>query len=287
MQERLRGHFGLALPDVAETGDWQPSSYFNAVANAVAAKRRWSIDANAIELGFYSFSKLLMMRDLEPGNWPDNALVSHSLLRGLLGEGFAAEPPVLPEAARLNEILSPIDLIHVVDADSAQTGVIETVRAGHNLVVQGRPGTGKSLTITNIIAAAVHDGQTVLFVAEKMAALNVVYDWLYKVGLDDICLELHSEAANTRLVAERLDRTLQAAAGVSATDETVTQLTTARDRLNHAAKRLHAEIGDTAMRRIKRSRSKSRPRGTGLRPMRVLSRRRRFGQARNSPKKRG
>ncbi|MGH6869722.1 MAG: DUF4011 domain-containing protein, partial [Methylocella sp.] len=73
LHERLRGDYGVSLPDVAETEDWQPSGYFDAVADAVAAKRRWSIDANAIELGFYSFSKLLMMRDLEPGNWPDNA----------------------------------------------------------------------------------------------------------------------------------------------------------------------------------------------------------------------
>jgi hypothetical protein len=90
---------------------------------------------NAIELGFYSFSKLLMVRDLEPGNWPDNALVSNPLLRGLLCEGFAAEPPILPETAKLDEILAPIDLVHAVDADSSQTRVIETVRAGRNLVV--------------------------------------------------------------------------------------------------------------------------------------------------------
>jgi Protein of unknown function (DUF4011)/AAA domain len=247
LHERLRGDFGLALPDVAETEDWQPSSYFDAVATAVAAKRRWSIDANAIELGFYSFAKQLMMRDLEPGNWPDNALVSHPLLRGLLGDGFAAEPPVPPEAVRLDEILNPADLIHVVDADPSQTRVIEDVRAGHNLVVRGPPGTGKSQTITNIIAAAVHDGQTVLFVAAQTAALNVVYERLDKVGLDDICFELHSQAANKRKLAERLDCTLQAAAGSSATDETARQLTAARDRLNHATKRLHAQIGDTAM----------------------------------------
>jgi hypothetical protein len=188
-----------------------------------------------------------MMRDLEPGNWPDNALISHPLLRGLLGKGFAGKLPVPPEAPRLDEISNPADLIHVVDADSAQTRVIETVRAGHNLVVQGPPGTGKSQTITNIIAAAVHDGQTVLFVAEKMATFNVVYDRLDKVGLDDICLELHSRAANKRLVAERLGRTLQAAAGASPTDETARQLSAARDRLNQAATRLHAEIRDTAM----------------------------------------
>jgi primosomal protein N' len=117
-------------------------------------------------------------------------------LHGLLCEGFAAEPPILPEGTRLDEILSPIDLIHVVDADSSQTRVIETVRAGRNLVVQGPPGTGKSQTITNIIAAAVHDGQSVLFVAEKMAALTVVHERLKAAGLDDICLELHSQAAS-------------------------------------------------------------------------------------------
>ncbi len=247
LHERLRGDFGLALPDVAETEDWQPSSYFDAVATAVAPKRRWSIDANAIELGFYSFAKQLMMRDLEPGNWPDNALISHPLLRGLLGEGFAAEPPVPPEAIRLDEISNPADLIHVVDADSSQMRVIEAVHAGHNLVVLGPPGAGKSQTITNIIAAAVHDGQTVLFVATQTAALNVVYERLDKVGLDDICLDLHSRAANKRLAVERLDRTLQAAAGSPATDETAKQLTAARDHLDHAAKRLNAQIGDTAM----------------------------------------
>ncbi|HUI20183.1 MAG TPA: DUF3320 domain-containing protein [Methylocella sp.] len=247
LQERLRVDFGFSFPDIPENDGWLPSDYFDTVANAVAAKRRWSIDANAIELGFYSFSKLLMVHDLEPANWPDNALVSHPLLRGLLCEGFAAEPPILPEAARLDEILSPADLIHVLDADSSQTRVIETVRAGRNLVVQGPPGTGKSQTITNIIAAAVHDGQSVLFVAEKMAALTVVHERLRIAGLDDICLELHSHAANKRLVAERLDRTLQAAACFAETGETATQLTTVRDDLNHIAKCLHARIGETAM----------------------------------------
>jgi Protein of unknown function (DUF4011) len=246
LQERLRGDFGLALPDIAKTKDWRPSSYFDAVANAVASKRRWSIDANAIELGLYSFPKLAMVHDLDPRNWPGNALVSHPLLRELLAGEFAAEPAVPPEAAQLGEILSPIDQFLVVNADSAQTRIIATVRAGHNLVVRGPPGTGRSQTVTNIIAAAVHGGQTVLFVAEKITALKTVYDRLDKAGLDGICLELHSPAASKRRVAERLDRTLQAA-GASMMDETARQLAAAGDRLNHAAERLHAEIGDTTM----------------------------------------
>jgi hypothetical protein len=84
---------------------------------------------------------------------------------------------------RLDEIFSPADLIHVVDADASQTLVIETVKREADLVVQGPPGTGKSQTITNMIAGAVNDGKRVLFLSEKMAALDVVYKRLQDVGL--------------------------------------------------------------------------------------------------------
>jgi len=246
LQERLRSDFALSLPAVPESDDWTPSSYFEAVAAAMKSKRRWSIETDDVELGFTSFSKHSMMRDLEPANWPNRALLSHPLLRGILCEGFAGEPPIFAETTCLDEVLAPADIVQVVDADASQTKVIETVRAGRNLVVQGPPGTGKSQTITNIIASAVHDGKTVLFVAEKMAALDVVHARLCNAGLEDICLELHGQAVSKRLVAERLDRTLQAAApatGHGCTD----QLTFVRDRLNSTASRLHRLVGDTGM----------------------------------------
>lgn len=247
LQERLRGDFGLILPDVPERGEWLPSAYFSEVSNAVASKPRWSIDANAMELGFYSYSKILLVKDLDPAHWPGNRLITHPILCGLLGEGFGAEPPVLPEEARLDEQLSPADLVHIVDADASQTRVIETVRAGRNLAVQGPPGTGKSQTITNIIAAAVHDGRTVLFVAEKMAALNVVRERLRNAGLEDIYLELHSQTVSSRMVAERLDRTLQSTSLLPPVNDTTEALSAARARLNSVAGRLHTEIGGTGM----------------------------------------
>ncbi len=246
LQERLRSDFALSLPAVPESDDWTPSSYFEAVAAATKPKRRWSIDSDDIELGFSFFSKHLMMRDLEPGTWPDRALLSHSLLRGLLCDGFAGEPPIFTESTNLDEVLAPADIVQVVDADASQTKVIETVRAGLNLVVQGPPGTGKSQTITNIIASAVHDGKTVLFVAEKMAALDVVHARLCNVGLEDICLELHGPSASKRLVADRLDQALQAVAPATGKD-CIHQLGALRDRLNGTASRLHRQIGDTGM----------------------------------------
>ncbi|PNG25586.1 DUF4011 domain-containing protein [Methylocella silvestris] len=248
LQERLRGDFAISLPDVPDAENWLPSGYFSAVATAISAKRRWSIDADAVEVGFFSSSKLLILRDLDPANWPHNSLSGHPLVRGLLRDGFASEPPLFMEDARLDEILAPQDLVQVVDADSSQTRVIESVRAGRNLIVQGPPGTGKSQTITNIIAAAAHDGKTVLFVAEKMAALNVVFDRLKNAGLGDLCLELHSHTANKRLVADRLEQTLQSAADRDFEDlKTADELAAVRSALNHVAGRLHLPVSDTGM----------------------------------------
>ncbi len=248
LQERLRGDFGISLPDVPETDNWLPSAYFSAVAAAISSKRRWSIDTEGVEIGFYSSSKFLIMRDLEPANWPGNALAEHPLVRGLLFEGLASPPSLTPDDARLDAYLQPADLVHVVDADSSQTRVIESVRAGRNLIVHGPPGTGKSQTITNMIAAAVHAGKSVLFVAEKMAALNVVHDRLRAAGLEELCLELHSNTTNKRLVADRLDRTLQSTADFHLDDaEASDELRIARDALNRVANRLHTPIGQTGM----------------------------------------
>ena len=173
--ERLRTDFAITLPDLPEWDDWRPSDYFAEVSETISAKSRWSVDPRGIELGFYSFSKLLMIRDLEPAAWGETAIVGHPLLRGLLTDGFADEPLPIESDASLDEHFEPANLVQVVDADSSQTIVIETAREERNLVVQGPPGTGKSQTIANIVAAAVHDGRSVLFVAEKMAALNVVH----------------------------------------------------------------------------------------------------------------
>lgn len=130
----------------------------------------------------------------------------------------------------------------MVDADASQTKVIEEVRKGSSLVVQGPPGTGKSQTITNIIAAAAHDGKSVLFVAEKMAALSVVHQRLVKTGLRDICLELHSRTANKKALAQELGRTLVAATKPLPVEDDSDALRKQRDKLNRVAMLLHAPL---------------------------------------------
>ena len=135
-------------------------------------------------------------------------LESNPILKSVLGEGFASEPPLCGESDKIDPVLPASCLVHVTDADSSQAVVIEEVRRGRHLVVQGPPGTGKSQTITNLIATAVKEGKKVLFVAEKMAALNVVHSRLERLGLGSICLELHSNKANKKAVLEDLAKTL-------------------------------------------------------------------------------
>lgn len=246
LQQRWQEDFGLALPDLEAGEEWQPCDYFDKVDEIVAERDRWSIDRDAIQLGFFSFSKLLMYRDLDLDAWPNADLETHSLVKGLLYEGFGEECDVaFGDGADLDALLPPDQIFHVVDADASQARVIEEARSGRNLVVQGPPGTGKSQTISNIIAAAAQEGKTVLFVAEKMAALEVVHDRLVKVGLVDICLELHSRSANKRKVLEELKRTLNAGAAVPTMPDRPLELQKSRDTLNAIAKALHSPIGET------------------------------------------
>jgi very-short-patch-repair endonuclease len=206
LREMLNQDFGLVLPDLDP--DIQPEEYFRKVQVAVSSKKSWQV-RRQIVLGFFHFSKLRMYLDLDPANWSSvQKLESHEVVRDLL-EG-REERESLPFGDDFTFQAGAKSDIHlVVDADSSQQKALEHVLQGRNLVVEGPPGTGKSQTITNLIAAALARNQTVLFVAEKLAALEVVRRNLDKAGLGDFCLELHSRKAKKKLVLEEIDRRLK------------------------------------------------------------------------------
>ena len=216
IQARLKEDFGITLPDLPESvehdDDWSPTTYFDQVREITMHRDGWQVLDDEILLWMFSFTKFLMYRDLSPEAWPDkNLLANHAMLQGLLGNGFETDsmlPPLCGDDEPIDQFLNPADVIHIADADSSQAVVIEEIARGRNLVVQGPPGTGKSQTITNAIAAAVHAGKRVLFIAEKMAALDVVRRRLEHAGVGDMVLELHSHKARKRNVLDNLKATL-------------------------------------------------------------------------------
>tara|TARA_R110002072_G_scaffold302710_2_gene487566 strand:- start:53610 stop:58475 length:4866 start_codon:yes stop_codon:yes gene_type:complete len=244
LQEKLKAEFGLQLPDVPEVDDLSPVEYFDAVQKVVEGQPRWQLHRDRMTLWFFSFAKFLMFRDLNPDVWPEGkGPTKHTGLRGLLGGETEFLSPLIGESEKLDDRIAARDITHIMDADSSQAAAIEEVRHGRNLVIQGPPGTGKSQTITNLIAAAVKDGKKVLFVAEKMAALEVVKSRLDRIGLGDLCLELHSHKANRRAVLDELDRTLQLGRPASRdVEKSSADLERVRGRLNTYAQQLHAPV---------------------------------------------
>lgn len=209
LQAWLKEQFNIALPDVADTDEFSVSQYFRQVQEAIGSRQGWQVAEDEILLGFFSFSKFLLWRDLDPTNWPTaKSLLDHPLLREILlrhlEETEPEDSPLISEEQVLDDVFKPADLTHITDADSSQAIAIQEALAGRNLVIQGPPGTGKSQTITNLIAGAVKRGKSVLFIAEKMAALDVVHSRLVKAKLQPICLELHSRKASKVQFLEQL-----------------------------------------------------------------------------------
>jgi len=242
LQAKLNIDFGVKLPDLPLPDELAPKEYCRKVQKAIRAYPEWEVLTDNIVLGFFSFAKFLMYRDLDARNWPERgALENHPLLEGLLTpEGFPGDVSPFPPDPDVDEILDPKEMIHVLDADSSQAIAIEEVKDGRNLVIQGPPGTGKSQTITNLIAAAVREGKKVLFVAEKMAALDVVKRRLDDIDLGCMCLELHSHKARKKSVLRDLERTLSLGRPKGPKGTSVIQaLRQRRDELNKYAAQIH------------------------------------------------
>ncbi len=159
-----------------------------------------------LALSTFSFSKYLMWKDLvdREDQLRENRLVKH-LIDGPEErfEGGDSEP-VLPKEIDRN--YSPSDLFTPLPADSSQLAAVIAAERGTDFYLVGPPGTGKSQTITNMIAQCLAHRKTVLFVAEKAAALNVVHRRLLASGLGNAVLELHSNKTDRKAVIGQLGR---------------------------------------------------------------------------------
>ena len=208
LREKLRNDFGLVLPELAEE-QIDVNGYF-AEIQAIIKKQPGFAVKHRVSLCLLSFSNMLLVRDLDPTKWPsngdENSLIDHPIVREVFegraddgGAGFSlAEEHLVEEGPGAS-----IPLVY--DADSSQhSALIDVLSLKKNLVIEGPPGTGKSQTITNLIAACLAEGKKVLFVAEKLAALEVVKNRLSLAGLDPFVLELHSNKTNKKRVLEEI-----------------------------------------------------------------------------------
>ncbi len=234
---KLGEDFNVQLPPVPEDWDSVSLQKFLADFEAETKKYTWSV-AQELWLGLFSFHKLVIYRDLKNHG---QLLESHPVVRCICEEEKEPVSVSPPDAHELDTKTSPETSFLVADADSSQLVGIEAVKSGSNLVIQGPPGTGKSQTITNLIAEFIARGKSVLFVSEKMAALEVVFQRLHNANLGHFCLQLHSHRANKRDVIQELYKTyaeqLQPKKGL--TEFEAKQLVERRNKLNDYVHSLH------------------------------------------------
>ncbi len=241
LRQKLLTEFRVELP-AFDAEDYDPTKWAEAVRGAIGEREGWGVDADGLALGLFSFQKFLMWRDLDPAANP--GLLESPVIQALVGGGMLDGAAPFADDADVDAEIRVERLDHIMDVDGSQALAAEAVRRGGHTVIQGPPGTGKSQTILNIIAQAVLDGRTVLFVAEKLAALEVVKRRLAGAGLGAACLELHSEKQSKRAVLDELRATLALPPVAKPEREAlVKRLGALRSRLNGHAAAMAAPVG--------------------------------------------
>ena len=194
LQEMLRQQFSVTMtglqPLPKDHSGIDMRSVFSIVRAHVKAFPRWDVLEESL-LGMFSFSKFVMWNDIH-----NNAALMrrNTIVDALLQHSFRPQDDSQAQldVRQADRTVNPSELALPVDVDSSQLEAVIESGQDRSFILYGPPGTGKSQTITNIIANALFHEKRVLFVAEKMAALQVVQARMEKIGLAPFCLEMHS-----------------------------------------------------------------------------------------------
>ena len=212
---------------------------FRLFREAVRDLPGWEVKSE-IWLRQFSFTKFLLWKDLTDrlDDLTRNRIVNH--LVNEAGHQYP-NPPGDIRPDQLDDQFHPREIFCPLSADSSQLAAVLAAAAGQDFVLEGPPGTGKSQTISNIIAHCLASGKRVLFVAEKRAALDVVYRRPREEGLEPFCLELHSNKAGKADVLAQFDRSLKFITDVKAHDweRRAGELARLRSALNGYTRALH------------------------------------------------
>lgn len=240
----LKQDFELEIPQLAKSlpiddRGIDVSLVWNLVRQAVKESPGFEVVPD-VALGAFSFAKYLMWKDLVDRT---QSLLANPVVGHLINtpKDTYAGARDLPDVDRLDHETAPAEIFAPLPADSSQLAAIVASARGHDFVLDGPPGTGKSQTIANMIAHNLALGRKVLFVAEKKTALDVVYRRLVQHNLGIFCLELHSNKAVKKEVLQQLDVAWRqsGAAAAHEWEQAAQQLKMRRDDLNALVHALH------------------------------------------------
>ena len=250
LSEMLKQDFNIVLPDLdnelpTDESGLDIQKIWNVVKEAVANNDGFEV-VEEVVLGHFSFNKYLMWKDLTDRT---EEMLNHPIVSAVIDKTkqFPDDGDFIsPE--KLDDLYKPEDFFVPLSADSSQLAVIAAADKGKSFVIEGPPGTGKSQTISNLIAHLTAKGKSVLFVSEKMAALEVVYRRLEQIGLGNFCLQLHSNKANKKDVINQLKRSWESVSTEKDIEKKrknkSNELLKIRNELNDTVKEIHKEYSN-------------------------------------------
>lgn len=240
--QKLVTEFSIELPEFDEELGIQ--DWFENASKVIKGKPRWDLIKES-SVGILSFQKLHMYLDLEKYK---NKIFENPILRVLVGDEqkLLGSFEGIPEENELDDLVPPENTNQVLESDSSQRVAIEAAKNGTSFIIQGPPGTGKSQTIVNMIAELLSQGKRILFVSEKMAALEVVKKRLDSAGIGRYCLELHSNKSSKKGVLNQLEKSLESVIDPHISDDEdaiFADLKLTKEELNKLGKHLFEKKG--------------------------------------------
>jgi very-short-patch-repair endonuclease len=231
----------VAAADEADGPDAQLDAVFGLMEPLLTAQGRTPGLERRTVVGTFVFDKLPMVQDLRSST---ELLAAHDVIAAAAGvpEALASlRNTHVVHRVRDTDEVAPADEFLVLDADSSQQRAVHAVLGGQHVVIQGPPGTGKSQTIANLIAGAAAAGESVLFVAEKRAAIEAVTERLAAVDLAELVFDLHGRQRTKREVAAQVAASLERLGGALPPDVAEVQrgLAESRRELLRHAEELH------------------------------------------------
>jgi hypothetical protein len=238
--EKLRQVYGLELPGLENLVE---DDHGIDVEAALQSTRRALVEKglpyrveDTASLSILQFAKFRLWKDLDD-HW--EVMLANPLVKHLVDSpNTPFEDPVAPV---VDSDLDALDAECPIPADASQLEAVNDAVHGRTFVLEGPPGTGKSQTITNMLTRAIASGKRVLFVAEKRAALDVVFSRLDSVGMRPFCLDLHDKGSKPTVVRAQVKHALDHAVGVDSQglDAQREELRASRRNLARYAERLH------------------------------------------------
>lgn len=226
LRYKLKEEYKIALKDFDI--DSKPSLYLEYLKKEIKKKDFEITDESYI--GLFMFNKINMYEDLKENK---DKILKNPIVKAIL-EGSNVVDNI--------NYYKEDSIYNIYDADYSQKEAIKAIKSGKSIVLEGPPGTGKSQTITNIISSSIADGKKVLFVSEKMAALNVVYDKLKQKGLDEFSLAIHSTKTNKKNVINEIYNTLNINKNEISNKDSIDEIYFLESTFDIYAKTLHKKI---------------------------------------------